>query len=196
MANTNILLVGVGGQGILLASEVMSEVFRRAGLDVKKSEVHGMAQRGGVVSSHVRFGEKVYSPMIEEGDADILLSFELMEALRWEHYLKPDAFVATSNVRMVPPICNSGKIIYPDNTGETLKKVRPEAIILDIENTLKKVGNTKVTNVIMLGVLSTIMEFQETAWLDVVKEAVPPKLIDVNINAFAAGRELLKNKTG
>ncbi len=192
MANTNILLVGVGGQGILLASEVMSEVFSRAGFDVKKSEVHGMAQRGGVVSSHVRFGEKVYSPMIEEGDADILLSFELMEALRWEHYLKPDAFIATSNVRMVPPICNSGKIIYPDDTAETLKKVRPKAIVLDIENTLKKVGNSKVTNVIMLGVLSTIMEFQETAWLDVVKEAVPPKLIDVNVNAFAAGRELLK----
>jgi indolepyruvate ferredoxin oxidoreductase, beta subunit len=192
MTNTNILLVGVGGQGILLASEVMSEVFRRAGFDVKKSEVHGMAQRGGVVSSHVRFGEKVYSPMIEEGDADIMLSFELMEALRWEHYLKPDAFLATSNVRMVPPICNSGKIIYPDDTCEQLKKVRPQARVLDIEKTLQEVGNSKVTNVIMLGVLSTILEIAENDWLDVVKEAVPPKLVDVNVKAFAAGREFLK----
>ena len=165
MTNTNILLVGVGGQGILLASEVMSEVFRRAGFDVKKSEVHGMAQRGGVVSSHVRFGEKVYSPMIEEGDADIMLSFELMEALRWEHYLKPDAFLATSNVRMVPPICNSGTIIYPDDTCEQLKKVHPQARVLDIENTLQEVGNSKVTNVIMLGVLSTILKIAENDWL-------------------------------
>jgi len=191
MANTNILLVGVGGQGILLASEVMSEIFRRDGFDVKKSEVHGMAQRGGVVSSHVRFGEKVYSPMIEEGDADIMLSFELMEALRWEHYLKPDAFLATSNVRMVPPICNSGKIIYPDDTAETLKNLRQKARVLDIEKTLKELGNSKVTNVIMLGVLSAILEIPETAWLDVVKEAVPPKLIDVNLKAFSAGRELM-----
>ncbi len=191
MANTNILLVGVGGQGILLASEVMSEIFRRDGFDVKKSEVHGMAQRGGVVSSHVRFGEKVYSPMIEEGDADIILSFELMEALRWEHYLKPDAFLATSNVRMVPPICNSGKIIYPDDTAKTLKNLRPKARVLDIEKTLKELGNSKVTNVIMLGVLSTILEIPESAWLDVVKEAVPPKLIDVNLKAFSAGRELM-----
>lgn len=192
MANTNILLVGVGGQGILLASEVMSEIFRRDGFDVKKSEVHGMAQRGGVVSSHVRFGEKVYSPMIEEGDANIMLSFELMEALRWEHYLKPDAFLATSNVRMVPPICNSGKVIYPEDTAQTLKEIRPEARVLDIEKTLKELGNSKVTNVIMLGVLSTILEIPETAWLDVVKEAVPPRLIDVNLKAFAAGRELMK----
>ncbi|NOZ12344.1 MAG: indolepyruvate oxidoreductase subunit beta [Acidobacteria bacterium] len=191
MGNTNILLVGVGGQGILLASEVMSEVFRRAGFDVKKSEVHGMAQRGGIVSSHVRFGEKVYSPMIEEGDADIMLSFELMEALRWEHYLKPDAFLATSNVRMVPPICNSGKIVYPDNTAEKLEEIRPEARILDIESTLREVGNSKVTNVIMLGVLSTILKIPEDSWLDVVKEAVPAKLVDVNLKAFTAGRAFM-----
>ncbi len=193
MANTNIILVGVGGQGILLASEVMSEVFRRANFDVKKSEVHGMAQRGGVVSSHVRFGEKVYSPMIEEGDADIMLSFELMEALRWEHYLKPNAFLATSNVRMVPPICNSGKVVYPEDTAESLKKIRPEAHVLDIENALKEVGNSKVTNVIMLGVLSTILEIPEKNWLEVMKEAVPPKLVDVNIKAFAMGRKLMGN---
>ncbi len=192
MTNTNILLVGVGGQGILLASEVMSEVFRRSGFDVKKSEVHGMAQRGGIVSSHVRFGKEVYSPMIEEGAADIMLSFELMEALRWEYYLKADAFLATSNVRMVPPICNSGKIVYPGDTAEKLKSARPQARILDIENTLQKLGNSKVTNVIMLGVLSTILEIPEESWLDVVKEAVPSKLVNVNLNAFAAGRKLIK----
>ncbi len=191
MSNTNIILVGVGGQGILLASEVMSEVFRRAGFDVKKSEVHGMAQRGGVVSSHVRFGEKVYSPMIEEGDADIMLSFELMESLRWEHYLKPGGFLATSNVRMVPPICNSGKVIYPDNTAENLKKIRKNANVLDIEQTLLELGNSKVTNVIMLGVLSTVLDIPESDWLDVVREAVPGKLIDVNLKAFAAGRNLM-----
>ena len=191
METRNIVLVGVGGQGILLAAEVMSEVFRREGLDVKKSEIHGMAQRGGVVSSHVRVGSKVYSPIIEDGDADIMLSFEIMEALRWEFFLKPGAVLVTSNMRMVPPICNSGEIVYPDDVADQLLVHRPEAKILDVLTTLKEVGNPKVTNVIMLGVLSTMMEIPETTWLDVIREAVPPKVVDVNVAAFESGRKLM-----
>jgi len=132
-----IVLSGVGGQGVLFLSRLLAEAAIAGGFPVLTSETHGMAQRGGVVSSHVRFGEKVYSPMIEEGDADIMLSFELMEALRSQHSLAPDAFLATSNVRMVPPIGNSGTIIYPDDTCEQLKKVHPQARVLDIENTLQ-----------------------------------------------------------
>ena len=192
MTNQNILLVGVGGQGILLASEVMSEVFRRSGYDVKKSEVHGMAQRGGIVSSHVRFGDRVFSPMIEEGDADIMLSFEIMEAYRWEYYLKPDAVLATSNVRLVPPICNDGKIVYPDDIEASLMERRPKARIMDVASQLKSLGNSKVTNVIMLGVLSTMLDIPEDSWLDVIKEAVPPKVVEVNVKAFAAGRSFMK----
>lgn len=191
MDTKNIILVGVGGQGILLAAEVMSEVFRRSGLDVKKSEVHGMAQRGGVVSSHVRVGKKVYSPIIEDGEADIMLSFELMEALRWEFFLKPDAVLVTSDMEMVPPICNTGQVVYPDNVAQQLKEHRPNAQILGILESLKELGNPKVTNVIMLGVLSTMMDIPEETWLDVVREAVPPKVVDVNVAAFERGRQLM-----
>jgi len=191
MATTNILLVGVGGQGILLASEVMSEVFRREGFDVKKSEVHGMAQRGGVVSSHVRMGDKVWSPMIDEGDADIMLSFEIMEALRWEHFLKPDAVLATSNVRMVPPICNTGKVVYPEDAADQLLEKRPAAVIMDVVSALKEIGNPKVTNVIMLGALSTRMAIPVETWTNVIREAVPPKVVDVNMRAFETGRKLM-----
>ncbi len=191
METLNIVLVGVGGQGILLAAEVMSEVFRREGLDVKKSEIHGMAQRGGVVSSHVRVGKKVYSPIIEDGDADIMLSFEIMEALRWEYFLKPGGVLVSSNMQMVPPICNSGEVVYPADVENQLADQRPDSRVLDIVAALKQVGNPKVTNVIMLGVLSTMMEIPEQTWLDVIREAVPPKVVDVNIDAFATGRKLM-----
>jgi len=191
MENKNILLVGVGGQGIVLASEIMSEFFKRQGYDVKKSEVHGMAQRGGIVSSHVRIGEKVYSPMIEKGRADIMLSFEKMEALRWLYYVKKDGIIVSSNVKMVPPIVSTGAFEYPDDVEERILKERPDAKILDIVSALKEVGNDKVTNVIMIGALSTMFDFEPEKWLEVIKEAVPKKVVDVNVKAFQKGRELM-----
>lgn len=191
MENKNILLVGVGGQGIVLASEIMSEFFKRQGYDVKKSEVHGMAQRGGIVSSHVRIGEKVYSPMIEKGRADIMLSFEKMEALRWLYYVKKDGIIVSSNVKMVPPIVSTGAFEYPDDVEERILKERPDAKILDIVSALKELGNDKVTNVIMIGALSTMFDFEPEKWLEVIKEAVPKKVVDVNVKAFQKGRELM-----
>ena len=191
MESKNILLVGVGGQGIVLASEIMSEFFKRQGYDVKKSEVHGMAQRGGIVSSHVRIGKKVYSPMIEKGMADIMLSFEKMEALRWLYYVKKDGVIVSSNVKMVPPIVSTGAFEYPEDVEERILKERPDAKILDIVSALKDVGNDKVTNVIMIGALSTMFDFEPEKWLEVIKEAVPQKVVDVNVKAFKKGRELM-----
>ncbi len=193
MESKNILLIGVGGQGIVLASEIMSEFFKRQGYDVKKSEVHGMAQRGGIVSSHVRIGEKVYSPMIEKGMADIMLSFEKMETLRWLYYVKPDGIIVSSNVKMVPPIVSTGAFEYPEDVEDRILKERPDAKLLDIVSALKELGNDKVTNVIMIGALSTMFDFEPEKWLDVIKEAVPKKVVDVNIKAFNKGRELMKN---
>ncbi len=193
MESKNILLIGVGGQGIVLASEIMSEFFKRQGYDVKKSEVHGMAQRGGIVSSHVRIGKKVYSPMIEKGKADIMLSFEKMEALRWLYYVKPDGIIVSSNVKMVPPIVSTGAFEYPEDVEDRILKERPDAKILDIVSALKELGNDKVTNVIMIGALSTMFDFEPEKWLEVIKEAVPKKVVDVNIKAFNKGRELMKN---
>ncbi len=191
MESKNILLVGVGGQGIVLASEIMSEFFRRQGYDVKKSEVHGMAQRGGIVSSHVRIGKKVYSPMIEKGNADIMLSFEKMEALRWLYYVKKDGIIVSSNVKMVPPIVSTGAFEYPEDVEERVLKERPDAKMLDIVSALKELGNDKVTNVIMIGALSTMFDLEPEKWLEVIKEAVPKKVVDVNVKAFQKGRNLM-----
>ncbi len=193
MNGKNILLVGVGGQGIVLASEIMSEFFKRVGYDVKKSEVHGMAQRGGIVSSHVKIGEKVYSPMIEKGKADIMLSFEKMETLRWLYYVKPDGVIVSSNVKIVPPIVSTGEFVYPEDVEESILKERPDAKILDIQSALKELGNDKVTNVIMIGALSTMFDFSPEKWLEVIKEAVPKKVVDVNVEAFKKGRSLMGN---
>ncbi len=191
MESKNILLVGVGGQGIVLASEIMSEFFKRQGYDVKKSEVHGMAQRGGIVSSHVRIGKKVFSPMIEKGNADIMLSFEKMETLRWLYYVKNDGIIVSSNVKMVPPIVSTGAFEYPEDVEERVLKERPDAKILDIVSALKELGNDKVTNVIMIGALSTMFDFEPEKWLEVIKEAVPKKVVDVNVKAFQKGRDLM-----
>ncbi len=191
MESKNILLVGVGGQGIVLASEIMSEFFKRQGYDVKKSEVHGMAQRGGIVSSHVRIGKKVFSPMIEKGNADIMLSFEKMETLRWLYYVKKDGIIVSSNVKMVPPIVSTGAFEYPEDVEERVLKERPDAKMLDIVSALKELGNDKVTNVIMIGALSTIFDFEPEKWLEVIKEAVPKKVVDVNVKAFQKGRDLM-----
>ncbi len=193
MENKNILIVGVGGQGTLLASEIMSEMFKREGYDVKQSEVHGMAQRGGVVSSQVRIGKKVFSPMFEKGEGDIMLSFEIMEAYRWLYDMKKDSVIVTSNMRLVPPIVNTGKVSYDENIEEKLLAKRPDAHILDIVSALKELGNDRVTNIIMLGCLSTMFNFDSEKWLDIVKVAVPPKVVDVNIKAFKKGQELLSN---
>lgn len=190
MAETNILIVGVGGQGVLLASEVLSLLALESGLDVKKSEVHGMSQRGGVVSSHVRIGRKVYSPTINHGEADALVSFEAAECVRALPWLKPGGTVITSHTRIVPPITTIGKFTYPDDPIALLKERIPNAKDVDADTIAAELGNPRLVNTILLGVLSHSLDIPESLWLDVIKKRVPPKFVDLNLKAFERGRSL------
>lgn len=186
----NILIVGVGGQGVLLASEVLSEMAMLSDLDVKKSEVHGMSQRGGVVSSHVKIGPKVYSPIIPYGQADILISFEQAEALRAVDWINKDAMVATSTTRLVPPIATSGKFQYPDDPVAELKAKANNVIALDADKIARDLGNPRLVNILLLGVISTHLDFKLENWEEAIRRRVKAKFVDLNLKAFARGREL------
>jgi len=185
----NILMVGVGGQGVILASEIISEVMMRAGHDVKKSEVHGMAQRGGSVSSHVRFGPKVYSPLIKKGDADVLFSFELLESVRYLDFLRSDALLIVNNQKVLPPSVTLGADTYPEQLPELLRERFSRVDIVDALDIAKQAGNARALNVAFLGALSKHFGVDENLWKDVISSMLPPKLVDVNIKAFLLGRE-------
>ena len=186
---TNLLIAGIGGQGVILASEIISEVAMACGLDSKKSEIHGMSQRGGIVTSHVRFGEKIHSPLIKDGEVDILLSFELAEAVRWLHLLSPKGRLISSLERIVPPSVSIGLGKYPED-GEDLIRSRCKAPILLPARTLaENLGNPRLVNTILLGVLSSLLTLPLDVWEKVIVKRVPPKLKDLNLKAFAAGRE-------
>ncbi len=187
---TNVLIIGVGGQGVLLASEVLSETAMLAELDVKKSEVHGMSQRGGVVSSHVKFGSKVYSPIIPYGQADIIISFEQAEALRSIEWLKKDGLIAASRTRLVPPITSGGKFKYPDDPIAELKAKVSRVIALDADKIALEMGNPRLVNILLLGVISDELGFDSTIWNDAIKARVKPKFVDINLLAFARGQKL------
>jgi len=184
----NILMVGVGGQGVILASEILSEVMMRAGYDVKKSEVHGMAQRGGSVSTHVRFGSKVYSPLIKKGDADILFSFEVLESVRYLDFLKKDALIIVNNQKVLPPSVTLGADTYPDNIPEILRERFSKVDMVDALEIAKRAGNSRALNVAFLGALSRYIDVDESMWKEAVSSMLPPKLVEVNIKAFALGR--------
>ena len=184
----NILMVGVGGQGVILASEILSEVMMRAGYDVKKSEVHGMAQRGGSVSTHVRFGSKVYSPLIKKGDADILFSFEVLESVRYLDFLKKDALIIVNNQKVLPPSVTLGADTYPDNILEILRERFANVDMVDALEIAKAAGNSRALNVAFLGALSRYIEVDESMWKEVISSMLPPKLVEVNTKAFAMGR--------
>ena len=186
----NILFTGVGGQGILRASDVVSDVFFFAGKDVKKSEVHGMAQRGGSVVSHLRIGDKVYSPLIKDGDVDILFSFELLEAYRYIHQLKEDGAVVVNNQRINPPAVAIGEMEYPKGIAEFLKENIKRCYIIDALDLAIKAGNARALNMVMTGALSTLFEdVEEEKWIEAIKGRFPEKLHEVNIKAFKLGRE-------
>jgi indolepyruvate ferredoxin oxidoreductase beta subunit len=187
---TNVLIVGVGGQGVLLASEILALVALEAGLDAKKSEVHGMSQRGGVVSSHVRMGKKVYSPTIGIGEADALLAFEAAECLRALPWLKARGVAITSHTRLVPPITTIGKFAYPDDPIANLRDKIPGLKDVDADSIAKELGNSRLVNTILLGVLSNSLGIAEETWLSVIKKRVPPKFVELNVSAFLRGRQL------
>lgn len=186
----SIMLVGVGGQGTILASKLLTTGLMNAGYDVKMSEIHGMSQRGGSVSSQVRYGEKVYSPVIEIGGADILVSFEKMEALRWLEYLKPEGKIVVNNYRIDSMPILTGKATYYEKEIEDELK-RLNATIINAENKAKEMGNTKVMNIILLGALIKSMELEGIDWESIIRENVKDKFVDVNLQALKNGMEMV-----
>lgn len=185
---TNVLIVGVGGQGVILASEILCEVARVMGLDAKKSEVHGMSQRGGVVSSHIRFGKKVYSPLIPSGEADVILAFELAEGLRWVHQLAEGGSFIVNDHKLVPPITATGKFFYPEDVMGRIRARAPKAKLVEATDMAKALGNPRMVNTILLGVLSQSTDLPEEKWLDVIEKMAPKGTGKINREAFLAGR--------
>jgi len=193
MKPLNFLLVGVGGQGILTASDILAELGLRAGYDVKKSEVHGMSQRGGAVSSHVRFGPRVYSPLIAQGAVDYLLSFELLEAARWATFMHPEGTVLVSTQRLPPIAVTSGGAHYPEPEEvrqELAGRVR-QVFLVDAPQAAQGLGNPRVANTVLLGALSALLPFPLTQWEETVRERVPARFVELNLQALRAGQELV-----
>jgi indolepyruvate ferredoxin oxidoreductase beta subunit len=184
----NILIVGVGGQGVLLASEILSEVARISGLDAKKSEVHGMSQRGGIVTSHVRFGKKVNSPLIPHGEADVVLAFEMAEALRWADEVAQRGTMIVNHQEIIPPITITGKFKYPEDAAAQVAAAVPNAQIIDAYSIAEKLGNTRLVNTILLGVLSRLIDLDESKWLEVIERRAPKGTGELNKKAFLEGR--------
>jgi indolepyruvate ferredoxin oxidoreductase beta subunit len=188
---TNILVVGIGGQGVMTAAEMLARTAMSQGYDVKKTEVAGMAQRGGVVSSHVRFGPKVYSPQIDSGEADLLIGFEAAEALRWLSWLRPTGVAMVNTLRLVPPIVSAGLYDYPADPIGELAASGIQVHAFDAGAIADELGNPKLVNTIMLGAISDYLPFPA----DVLKECIvegfrtyKPKLVEINTQAFDAGR--------
>jgi indolepyruvate ferredoxin oxidoreductase beta subunit len=190
---TNIFLSGVGGQGTILASNILGEVFLNAGYDVKKAEVHGMAQRGGDVTTHFRFGKRVYSPLIKYGDVDFLISFEMLEAARYINWVKPDGKIIINKQEILPPAVSMGQMAYPDNVEKTFKKYFKENVhVIDGQEIARKLGNTQAANVVIMGAFSNFFpDLQETQWIDAIKALLAPKLHELNVKAFYEGRKIL-----
>lgn len=187
---TNILLVGVGGQGILLASEILSETFMLAGFDVKKSEIHGMSQRGGSVVSHVRFGKEVFSPIVPEGEGDILFGFELMETCRYLSLLKPGGTVVANDLCIPPPSILMGQDVYPDDLAVRIKDQFPNFLLVDGQKMATEAGNPRAANTVLLGAVSKRLNIAEEFWLAALQKMVPPKALEINRKAFMMGRSL------
>ncbi len=186
MGKLNIMVVGVGGQGTLLTSRIIGKTALEQGFDVKLSEVHGMAQRGGSVVTFVRFGDKVSEPVVEEGDVDVLISFERLEALRYAHFLKKDGVLIVNDTRIDPMTVVIGASSYPENIIENLKKEHTVHSI-DGGKIALELGNSKVLNSVVLGVAAKYIGFTEQDWLGMIEKTVPPKTIDLNKKAFIAG---------
>jgi indolepyruvate ferredoxin oxidoreductase beta subunit len=195
MGITNVLFSGVGGQGIILASKILAKCAFDSGYMVKESELHGMAQRGGSVTSHVRFGEEVYSPLIHKGKADFLVALEELEGLRYAFYLKPDGKVILNQKRVVPSSLNPAVAPYPKDVKSQLEAMGfhvDNVNAFEIANTL---GNPKLDNIIVMGILSRYLPFTISTWETVIKESVPVKTIEINLVAFGKGREISEGKT-
>ena len=182
----NIMIVGVGGQGTLLTSRIIGKAAMEMGYDVKISEVHGMAQRGGSVVTFVRFGDKVCEPVVEEGQADVIIAFERLEAQRYAHFLKKDGVIVINDCRIDPMTVVIGAKEYPENIIEKIKE-NHSVYVIDGQKTAIELGNSKVLNSVVLGFAASFIGFNEDVWLKTVEGTVPPKTIDINKKAFLCG---------
>ena len=188
MKTTSIMIVGVGGQGTLLASKLLGNVLLKQGYDVKLSEVHGMSQRGGSVVTYVKYGDKVYSPIVDQGEADYILSFELLESARWISYLKKGGKLITNTQKTWPMPVITGAMEYPEGIVEKLSQ-KADVLAVDALKLATEAGSAKAVNVVLIGVLSKIMDIPEAAWLEALEATVPARFLELNKKAFALGRQ-------
>ena len=189
MATKNIMIVGVGGQGSLLASKLLGHLLLSEGYDVKVSEVHGMSQRGGSVVTYVRYGKKVYSPVIDKGEADVIISFEKLEAARWLEFLKKDGTIITNTQEVEPMPVITGAAAYPENLIEKMQAAGAKVDAKDFLSIAQEAGSAKAVNIALMGRLSTYFpEISDEQWQDAIEKIVPPKFLDLNKKAFGAGR--------
>jgi indolepyruvate ferredoxin oxidoreductase beta subunit len=184
----SVLMAGVGGQGILRASDILCLVMMESGMDVKKSEVHGMAQRGGCVTSHVRYGRKVYSPIERKGNVDILLAFEKLESLRYLDYLKPDSSIIINELELYPPAVNLGDMTYPEEAIDLVQETFKNVKVVKAHEIARKAGNLRTENTALLGVLSNWLDLEIAMWEKILWEVFPKKVVDANMKAFHLGR--------
>ena len=187
MAVKNIMIVGVGGQGTLLASRVLGSAMLSQGVDVKVSEVHGMSQRGGSVVTYVRYGDKVYSPIIAQGEADVLLAFEALEAARYLPWLKPDGTVIVNTQQMDPMPVVTGVAEYPKDILGKVQEQGVKMVALDALGMAEQAGSAKAVNVVLIGAMAKKLDLPKEVWIDTIQETVPPKFIDMNLKAFELG---------
>ena len=187
METKNVMIVGVGGQGSLLASKLLGKLLLNKGYDIKVSEVHGMSQRGGSVVTYVRFGDKVYSPVIDKGQADFIVSFELLEAARWTEYLKPGGKLITNTQQINPMPVIIGAAQYPENLVEKMAAAGIELDAIDALSLAQQAGSSKAVNLVLMGKLSTYFDIPEEEWLRTIETSVPEKFLEMNKTAFTLG---------
>ncbi len=195
METMNFLITGVGGQGTILASDIMAAVGLAAGYDVKKSDILGLAVRGGAVVGHVRWGERVHSPIVPEGRADYLLAFEILECLRWLNQVRPEGTVLVNQQEIHPVTVSSGFATYPEKAtvDKALQAATSNVYRIPGLKIAQKLGNTRVLNVVLLGALSALLPVESETWQNVLKERVPSRFVDLNLKAFRQGREWLQD---
>ena len=188
METKNVMIVGVGGQGSLLASKLLGRLLLSKGYDIKVSEVHGMSQRGGSVVTYVRYGDKVYSPVIDKGEADFIVSFELLEAARWTEFLKPGGKIIVNTQQINPMPVIIGAAEYPENLLEKMRSAGLDVDAVDALSLAEQAGSSKAVNIVLMGHLSRYFDFTEEEWLEALEQSVAPKFLEMNKEAFALGR--------
>ena len=187
METKNVMIVGVGGQGSLLASKLLGRLLLGKGYDIKVSEVHGMSQRGGSVVTYVRFGDKVYSPVIDKGQADYIVSFELLEAARWTEFLKPGGKIIVNTQQVNPMPVIIGAAAYPENLVQKMVDAGIDVDALDALTLAEQAGSSKAVNLVLMGRLSKYFDFSEEEWLSAIEASVPQKFLEMNKKAFSLG---------